>query len=57
MQELKKVLSGHLGQVVFLAGKVTIKAHLHLEQWSQDRRPNPRRRNYLRHKKDTVFVL
>ena len=35
MQELKKVLSGHLGQVVFLAGKVTIKAHLHLEQWSQ----------------------
>ena len=35
MQELKKVQSGHLGQVVFLAGKVTIKAHLHLEQWSQ----------------------
>ena len=35
MQELKKVLSGHLGQVVFLAGKVTIKAHLHDEQWSQ----------------------
>ena len=35
MQELKKVLSGHLGQVVFLAGKVTIKAHLHNEQWSQ----------------------
>ena len=35
MQELKKVLSGHLGQVVFLAGKVTIKAHLHLEQWSE----------------------
>lgn len=35
MQKLKKVLSGHLGQVVFLAGKVTIKARLHDEQWSQ----------------------
>ena len=28
MLELKKVLSGHLGQVVFLAGKVPVKAHL-----------------------------
>lgn len=35
MQELKKVLSGHLGQVVFLAGEVTVKAHLHNEQGSQ----------------------
>lgn len=35
MQELKKVLFGHLGQVVFLAGKVTVIAHLHDEQGSQ----------------------
>lgn len=35
MQELRKVLSGHLGQVVFLAGKVPVKAHLQNGQGSQ----------------------
>ena len=35
MQELKKVLSGHLGQVVFLAGKAPVKADLQNGQGSQ----------------------
>ena len=34
MQGSKKVLSGRTGQVDFLAGKVTFKAHLHNMQGS-----------------------
>ena len=51
MQELKKVLSGHLGRLVFLAGKVPVKGWARVPRGclqTEDRRHKTRRPNIIR---------